>query len=107
MKITLPTSTIGTWDDFHDVSAEVFGFPDFYGRNMNAWIDCLSCLGEDDGMTSIDLRAGDFLWIELDEPEVAFQERCPEIYSEFITCLSLINQRREESGDPPNVGLVR
>ena len=30
------------WESFHTVSAEVFGFPEFYGRNMNAWIDCLS-----------------------------------------------------------------
>ena len=30
------------WDTFHNVFTEAFGFPGFYGRNMNAWIDCLT-----------------------------------------------------------------
>lgn len=34
--VKLDTRRITDWDTFHDVFAEVFGFPGFYGRNMNA-----------------------------------------------------------------------
>jgi len=37
---------ITDWESFHSVFADVFGFPNFYGRNMNAWIDCMSYLDE-------------------------------------------------------------
>jgi hypothetical protein len=41
---------IGDADSFHDVSAATFGFPAFYGHNVNAWIDCLTNLdGPDAG----------------------------------------------------------
>ncbi|WP_206361205.1 barstar family protein, partial [Pseudomonas viridiflava] len=33
---------ISDWQTFHNVFAEQFGFPVFYGRNMDAWVDCLS-----------------------------------------------------------------
>ncbi len=35
-------SNISSWKEFHEASHVAFGFPDFYGRNNNAWIDCLS-----------------------------------------------------------------
>ncbi len=45
---------ITDWGTFHDTFAQALGFPDFYGRNMNACIDCLTY--EDDGMTAFLLR---------------------------------------------------
>ena len=47
--IEVPASQINDWDTFHDTFAQTLGFPDFYGRNMNAWIDCLTYADEDDG----------------------------------------------------------
>ncbi len=44
MVVTLSTEHITDWETFHAECARVFGFPQFYGRNMNAWIDCLSYL---------------------------------------------------------------
>ena len=39
------------YSNFHTKMAEIFGFPDFYGKNLAAFIDCLSDLriyeGED------------------------------------------------------------
>lgn len=37
--VRLPTERITDWESFHEVCREVFGFPDFYGMNMDAWID--------------------------------------------------------------------
>jgi RNAse (barnase) inhibitor barstar len=45
---------ITDWDSFHDTFAVALGFPDFYGRNMNAWVDCLTY--EDDGMTAFPMN---------------------------------------------------
>jgi hypothetical protein len=57
--VMLDTRRILDWNTFHDVFAEAFGFPDFYGRNMNAWIDCMSSLGEPrDAMTSVHAPGG-------------------------------------------------
>ena len=51
--VRLDGSRLRTWDGFHDAFASAFGFPGFYGRNMNAWIDCMSYL--DDPDTTLDI----------------------------------------------------
>ncbi|MGC8001097.1 barstar family protein, partial [Salmonella enterica] len=40
--VQLAGDRITDWDSFHTESAAAFGFPDFYGRSMDAWVDCLS-----------------------------------------------------------------
>ena len=53
-KVSIDCAIIHDCNSFHDEFARVFGFPSFYGRNMNAWIDCMTSLDEpEDGMTSI------------------------------------------------------
>jgi hypothetical protein len=50
--LDLDFSEIKTADDFHDFLKESFGFPDFYGKNFHALIDCLSSLRcPEDGMS--------------------------------------------------------
>ncbi len=44
---------ITDWDTFHDAFAATLGFPGFYGRNMDAWIDCVTSVDRDDGMTAV------------------------------------------------------
>ena len=65
--IEMPVSRITDWDNFHDVFAATLGFPDFYGRNMDAWLDCLTYRDEDDGMASAVMAPGDVLTRQLDE----------------------------------------
>ena len=62
--IEIPVSEISDWDTFHDVFAAALGFPDFYGRNMDAWIDCLTYADEDDGMRSVVVPPGDVLTLQ-------------------------------------------
>lgn len=51
--VKLDTRPITDWLTFHTVFAKSFGFPGFYGRNMNAWIDCMTSLDDPSaGMTS-------------------------------------------------------
>jgi RNAse (barnase) inhibitor barstar len=37
---------ISDWKSFHAEFRRVFGFPEFYGHNMDAWIDCMTSLDE-------------------------------------------------------------
>jgi RNAse (barnase) inhibitor barstar len=46
--IRIDTRRINDWDSFHTEFAKAFGFPDYYGRNMNAWIDCMTYLDDPD-----------------------------------------------------------
>lgn len=44
--VAIPADLIVGWESFHDVFAETLGFPAFYGRNMDAWIDCMTSADE-------------------------------------------------------------
>lgn len=103
--VHIPTRQIRDWDSFHTVFADVLGFPKFYGRNMNAWIDCLTYADEDDGMRSVTVAPGQVLTLQLDEVE-AFAARCPEQYAAIIEGSAFVNWRRIEVGDPPVLALA-
>ena len=96
---------IHDWESFHDEFSRVFGFPAFYGRNMNAWIDCMSSLSNpEDGMTSIHCEKGKMLTIELSGIKEV-KEKYPDIYDAIIECSSFVNWRLIEAGDEPVLGL--
>lgn len=40
--VTLDLSSVQTMDDFHDLVISVFGFPEYYGRNLDAFWDCIN-----------------------------------------------------------------
>jgi len=102
--IDVPVSRIVDWVTFHDVFAAELGFPSFYGRNMNAWIDCLTYRDEDDGMASVVVPPGEVLTLQLDEGR-AFAQRCPEQYAALVEGAAFVNWRRIEMGDRPIVAL--
>ncbi|WP_034295338.1 barstar family protein [Herbaspirillum sp. RV1423] len=83
---------IADWDSFHDECAKVFGFPDFYGRNMNAWVDCLSYLRDDDGMSKFVLKDNEVLTIEVQHSE-KLRATAPDILEELQFCVAMINER--------------
>ena len=98
--VKLDTRPIVDWETFHSVFKEVFGFPDFYGRNMNAWIDCMTHLDDPSaGMSRIHVSSGDVLVLGLDDVD-AFASRCPEQYRAIIECTAFVNWRRIERGEP-------
>jgi hypothetical protein len=105
MVIPIDTRRISDWDTFHDVFADVFGFPDFYGRNMNAWIDCLTSLDEPhDGMMKVHVAPGQVVALQL-EHVGDFSSRCPEQYAALVECSAFVNWRRIELGQPPVLAL--
>jgi hypothetical protein len=97
--VTLDTRQMTDWESFHSVFADAFGFPDFYGRNMDAWIDCMTYL-DDPGarMTSVHSPPGGVLVLQLDYVD-DFAARCPEQYNAVIECAAFVNWRRIELGE--------
>ena len=97
--VKLDTRRIRDWDSFHAVFAEVFGFPDFYGRNMDAWIDCMTCLDDPaSGMTRVHAPPGQTVVLQL-EHVTEFARRCPEQYAALIECAAFVNWRNIEVGE--------
>jgi hypothetical protein len=101
----LNTNSITDWQSFHEACRDAFGFPDFYGMNMNAWIDCLTGLDEDDGLSRFHLAEGEALHIEVAE-SLAFKARLPDIFDALIECSVAVNERFAESGKPPVLSLI-
>jgi RNAse (barnase) inhibitor barstar len=101
--VRVQTKSITDWDSFHSVFAETMGFPEFYGRNMNAWIDCMTYF--DDGMTRFIVAPGDLFHLEVADTK-DFARRLPEIFQALIECATSVNSRRVEMGELPVLALV-
>jgi RNAse (barnase) inhibitor barstar len=97
--IKLDTQRIADWVTFHDVFTEILGFPGFYGRNMNAWIDCMTCLDDPSaGMTAIHAPVGGIVVLQLEDVD-DFARRCPKQYEAIVQCAAFVNWRRIDKGD--------
>jgi hypothetical protein len=99
--VTLDTRQIRDWPTFHDVVAKAFGFPEFYGRNMDAWIDCMTSLDSpEDGMPNVHAEPGGVLVLQLDHV-ADFMKRCRQQYDSLVECAAFVNWRRIDVGEPP------
>lgn len=92
------------WASFHTECASVFGFPAFYGHNMNAWVDCLSYLREDDGMSRFVLNDKEVLTIEVLH-SATLRAAAPDILDELQFCVAMINERCEDYDEAPTLRL--
>ena len=84
---------ISDWLSFHSEFSRVFGFPGFYGKNMDAWIDCMSSLNNpEEGMTTIHCEEGKRITIELKNAK-KLKENHPEIFNAINECTAFVNYR--------------
>jgi len=96
--IRVDGARLGGWDDFHSEFARAFGFPDFYGRNMDAWVDCMTRLDEPFSVFQID--QGDLVMLEVEHSD-EFQREHPALSAALYECAAFVNGRRVEIGEPP------
>jgi len=105
-NVQIDGSAISDWNSFHDIFAAAFGFPAFYGRNMDAWIDCMTCLDDSEaGMTSIHVPAGDVVVIHLSAADW-MKRQCPEIFDALVECAAFVNYRRIDKGEQAVLALA-
>lgn len=103
--VAIDCQEIKDWESFHNVFSSTFGFPDFYGRNMDAWIDCMSSLSDpDEGMTKVCCKKGHVVTLDLKNIK-DLKERDPEIYDSIIECVAFVNYRLIENGEAPVLAL--
>jgi hypothetical protein len=90
---------ITDWGSFHDLFSKTLGFPAFYGRNMNAWNDCMTSLdAPTDGLSTVHVASGDVLVLCI-SGATDLKKRCPEIYEALVECSAFVNYRRIEMGE--------
>lgn len=103
--VQLNGASITDWTSFHIACQNAFGFPDFYGHNMDAWVDCLSYLRDADGMTKFRLRDDEILQIEVSQSGL-MRSQAPDILEEMTFCIDGINERYVDYGEKPALRLV-
>ena len=103
--VRLDGERIKDWDSFHSECRREFGFPEFYGCSMDAWVDCLSYLRDDEGMTKFRLKPDEVLHIEVAHAGL-LKKAAPEILDDLTFCVIAINERYEDYGEKPALKLV-
>ncbi|WP_240050604.1 barstar family protein [Pseudomonas mandelii] len=104
--VRVDANLITDWQTFHSVFAEKFGFPSFYGRNMDAWVDCLSYLDDPSAeMSSIHVQSGQPLSLVIDNAQ-NFKRRCPEQFEALVECAAFVNWRVVVAGGTPLLSLA-
>jgi len=101
----IDASKIRDWDSFHEHFSETLGFPELYGRNMNAWVDCMTYLDDPNGtMTTIHVETGAVLVLCVSGAR-DLKKRCPKLYDALIECTAFVNYRRIAQGRPAVLAL--
>ena len=104
-SVEIDCSKIRSMDNFHAVFKKAMGFPDFYGNNMNAWIDCMTSIDSpEDGMTTIHIEKGSFLVLVLKNIDDMIKS-CPVAYEALVDDVAFVNYRRMETGEQPVLAL--
>jgi hypothetical protein len=98
-------AAIVDWDTFHAESRRAFGFPASYGNTIDAWVDCLSYLRDEDGMSTFRLKPNEILQIVVKDA-AAMRERAPDLLEEMTYCIAGINERYADYGEKPALALV-
>nr|WP_294859435.1 barstar family protein [uncultured Fluviicola sp.] len=76
--------------DLHDKLNEELGFPDFYGRNVNALIDCLQSMRfPEEGMSKVVLEKEEVLVLDLKN----FSNAKMIIVNSLLVAVEAVNQR--------------
>ncbi|HEY0490631.1 MAG TPA: barstar family protein [Telluria sp.] len=90
---------------FHAECRRVFGFPESYSDTMDGWVDCMSYLRDEDGMTRFRLGPNEKLEIVVKDA-AAMREKTPDLLEELAFCVGGINERYEDYGEKPALALV-
>ena len=86
----LDFSEIKTVLELHQYLKEVFGLPDYYGNNMDALWDCLSCCYDES--TTIELRNLDVLRKRLKETTQIMVEVFTDLHDEDGVLIQVVEE---------------
>jgi hypothetical protein len=69
---------------------------------MDAWIECMSRLGE---LTRVPVEPDGFLVVRVTR-SLGFRGRCPGLFAELAEAAAYVNHRYAEEGLPPTLALL-
>eukprot|EP01133_Synstelium_polycarpum_P016256 gene16256-19334_t len=72
---------------------------------MDAWVDCLSYLRDDENMTQFRLKPNEVLDIVVQDAE-SMKAQAPDVLEEMTFCIAGINERYEDYGEKPALKLT-
>lgn len=104
-SVTLDGATIVDEAGFHAQCRSAFGFPDSYANSIDAWVDCLSYLRDDENMTRFQLAPNEVLEIVIKDAD-KLQAAVPDLLEEISFCVGGINERYDDYGEKPALKLV-
>jgi len=87
-------------NEMHLLFKTVFGFPEFYGKNIHALIDCLSSLRyPEDNMTKIVLDKDEVLLLKIKN----LSRTAKVVLSDLIVAIENVNYRQIKVGNNPAI----
>jgi len=98
-------AAITDFASFHAACKATLGFPDTYANSMDAWVDCLSYLRDEDGMSKFRLKPNEVLEIVIKDAD-AMKAAVPDILEEVTYCVAGINERYDDYGEKPALKLT-
>jgi RNAse (barnase) inhibitor barstar len=104
-SVILDGAAIRAEEDFHAASRAAFGFNDHVAATMDSWVDALSYLRDDEGMTKFRLKPNEVLEIVVANA-AAMKAAVPDLLEEIAFCIGGINERYEDYGEKPALKLV-
>lgn len=88
---------------FHAEAARAFGFPPWYGANLDAWLDCLTSLDEPEaGLSAVHAPPGGVVSLVVEDADRAD----PAVLALVVDGVALVNERRRELGLGPVLALA-
>jgi hypothetical protein len=90
---------------FHAESRQAFGFPESYADSIDAWVDCMSYLRDEENMTKFRLKPNEVLEIIIADAD-KMKAAVPDLLEEITFCVGGINERYEDYGEKPALELV-
>jgi Barstar (barnase inhibitor) len=85
----------------HAALSEAFGFPDSYGKNLDALVDCLTHLDDPRaGMSRVQVFPGQVALLVLDHADAKAKPQAAQVRA-LVDAVAFVNWRRLEKGQPP------
>ncbi|HEK0623177.1 TPA: barstar family protein [Proteus mirabilis] len=99
-SITLNFSSIKSIEELYDELALLFGFPDFFGKNADAVIDCMFGIRyPDEGMTKINVSGDGCLVLNMKN----FYGADPKVKETIVAIVEFVNYKYQFKGLEPAI----
>jgi RNAse (barnase) inhibitor barstar len=93
------------WPSFHDEFSRAFRFFDGYGRNRDAWIDCMTDLHGPNALSGLRLPAGEPIEIVLKD-SATMGKSYPQIFAELLRLVRYANNLYAEAEEDVRITVI-